>query len=735
MSAIKVGVRLRPINEARKEKWAPGFDIHGRRLTLGAKTYDPDVTLSTTSTQDDVFAHAVPILEAVKDGSNGTILVYGQTGTGKTHTMIGGEGNYDGVAIKSIAYLLDYVRDQTRCGRPTALLMSVLEIYNERITDMLSDEGDNEVTLLNGFPRSTTQKTLSSLEQAVDTVKTALHARHVSETAMNERSSRSHVIFMLDLAEQREDGRAEVSHLFLVDLAGSESVKKSEASGKAVREAGMINKSLLALKTVIMQLSTNQDPATRGHVPYRDSRLTELLQDSIGGTARTMFIACISPNGRDVDETKSTLDYATKARSIRNVSNTARDKLQVRCRGLEVELLKYKNKLDRTAAEKGGYWISKEEHERNIADADELRTLRETVSELQADAKEAKAASGLVKGEIELLKHWLDEKDKDVDRHKQIMAANIQKMQQAAYDLELQVAKRAKAARGAVAGDHDAMRCQIDDVMQHLDSEELALASVHELDAMWNRINQRHADTIAALQAIPLTLESEIMECQKRQAQAIRDAMAAAVKSVTESSTTIDLALSSANKEFASDFELAKSSAATAAATKDLSEREAATTLARATARHARELVAALPTPEPSAETTQALSDVASVFDGSMKQIVCTGISGLSSFSMPPESARPTVPLPSAAAPAVALPNPPPAAADDDVADADSQVSAAMPSRPAASRRRGSIPLGSRLPSADNSQMKRSRSRATDSNLENGRHRRQHPSLPKPPPQ
>lgn len=344
---IKVAIRTRPFVDSQNEKWAPGFEIKGSRIVFGMKIFDPDIVFDQDVTQDRVFDQCMPIIESVKDGHNGTIMVYGQTGTGKTHTMLGGEADNSGVTFRAIEHLLHYVSDRTVSGASIALTLSMIEIYNERMSDMLlqpnssSDNNGPEITLINGVPMGTTKITLETTDAAVATVRRALTQRHVSPTAMNERSSRSHVIVMLDL-EEKIGERYDIRHLYLVDLAGSESVKKSQAVGKAAAEAGMINKSLLALRSVVTALTTASNGG-RVHVPYRDSKLTELLKDSIGGTARTMLIACISPVGRDIEETKNTLEYATKARKIRNNPNEM-EKLQSRIRNLEFQLQAQINK-------------------------------------------------------------------------------------------------------------------------------------------------------------------------------------------------------------------------------------------------------------------------------------------------------------------------------------------------------------------------------------------------------
>ncbi|CUG92279.1 kinesin, putative, partial [Bodo saltans] len=438
-SNICVGIRARPLLDHQKERRAPGLEIRGNRILTGTKVFDPDVVFNEDASQSSIVDSCVPVFESVASGRNGTIMVYGQTGTGKTHTMFGGlhdsafsspataiatnstpintggnpsssstmpapaslsqptapssallcpstpsSGSHNsGIVYSALEYLLERVRSKTRNGLAASISVSMIEIYNEKITDMLplsidvprrggaaggsnnsnnnnnassqrrqqdsplpcptpyvdSDEAcDNEVDenfttigedeeeecetrsvvslaatnasstsdvdtfssraktakpslisaggvtkptagkpsssstaasshnfkeggvlLVNGTPRNNRSIVVTSVEDAVYVVRKALARRHVSPTAMNERSSRSHVIVMLTLDERLTvDSTPETSHLYLIDLAGSECLKKSLATGKAAAEAGMINKSLHALRNVITALTSSQ---------------------------------------------------------------------------------------------------------------------------------------------------------------------------------------------------------------------------------------------------------------------------------------------------------------------------------------------------------------------------------------------------------------------------------------------------------------------------------------------
>lgn len=436
MSSIKVAVRCRPLFDG--ERAASGLDVQNRRILLDSKTYDPDYTFPPSSNQDDIFQICKPVLDVVKEGGlNGTIMVYGQTGTGKTYTMLGNDGQDNGLVHKVIQSMLEHVQAKSSEGAECALTLSMVEIYNERLTDMLSVNGSEEVTLINGFPRFTNKVTLCRIEDANKAVNQGLSWRHTAATAMNEHSSRSHVVFIVDYEEVNAyTNETDVSHLFLVDLAGSESLKKSQAVGTVAGEAGKINKSLLALKSVFLALSNTNEASRPSHVPYRDSRLTELLQDSIGGTARTLMIACISAVGRDIEETKSTLTYAVKARSIRNATNSEREKLLIRLRSLEVENQRLRNRLEDRVTERGSYTIGKEEHQRYQQLEEDVEQLRQAVSELVKDNQAIRAREHIAESRRKALEIVIEEKDAEVERYRLVYQEALKKFELQARSLQ-----------------------------------------------------------------------------------------------------------------------------------------------------------------------------------------------------------------------------------------------------------------------------------------------------------
>ena len=531
-SNIKVAVRLRPLDEGKKEKWANGMEIHGRRIVMGPRTFDPDITLDVSSNQADVFETCTPILDCVRNGNNGTILVYGQTGTGKTHTMLGpgnsslSASNPDrGVTVRAVDYLLQHVTERVMLGSKAALSLSMLEIYNERITDMLVPE-QPLVPLYGGFPHSATKEALASTDQAIATIVRGLSFRHVAQTAMNDRSSRSHVIIMLHVEEQRDDSEeVDVARLFLVDLAGSESIKKSQVAGKAAGEAGLINKSLLALKGVIMALSSS-NAEQRGHVPYRDSRLTEMLQDSIGGSARTMMIACISPVGRDVEETKSTLDYASKARTIRNLANTERDKMAVRIRSLEMDLQKYRNQLQDKINERNGVWVPKEAYERYLSLDDSKEVLQAEVVQMCKQLEQAEARRNIVDSQVQVFKLAAERKEEELDRFRRAQLEVITKFERAEAEMRTYFSQVMNDVATAVEADASAASDRLDSFKRcDLDGDTAVITAGPDIDAICARMNAQVRCVIERLQTQHQEALEEIMADDATRTREMNDAL------------------------------------------------------------------------------------------------------------------------------------------------------------------------------------------------------------------
>jgi kinesin family member 3B len=312
--SVRVCVRCRPLNSKERgdgrERIVHVDPKNGTCVVspIGSneppKTFTFDQVYDESVTQEYIYMNtASRIVESVIDGFNGTIFAYGQTGTGKTFTM---EGVNDppelrGIIPRAFQQIFDLIA--ARGGQNTEFLVraSYLEIYNEEIRDLLSKNTANKLELKENpdagvYVRDLTSYVVKSTRECDKLRDFGAKNRHVGATAMNQDSSRSHSIYTITVesCETREDGSPSIrmGKLNLVDLAGSERQSKTQASGDRLKEATKINLSLSALGNCISALVDGKS----SHIPYRDSRLTRLLQDSLGGNTKTVMMASLTSN-------------------------------------------------------------------------------------------------------------------------------------------------------------------------------------------------------------------------------------------------------------------------------------------------------------------------------------------------------------------------------------------------------------------------------------------------------
>lgn len=330
---VRVALRCRPlvpkeINEGCKSclAFVPGEP----QVIVGKdKPFTYDFVYDPNTEQEEVFTTAVaPLLTGLFEGYNATVLAYGQTGSGKTFSMGGAYNSSQenelavGVIPRVIKRLFQEKEDRDEFQ--FTLSVSYLEIYNEEILDLLCANKDKPTLNIREDPKEgikivgLTEKEVCSAVQMVGCLEQGNAVRTVASTAMNSASSRSHAIFTITVEQRKKHDKNVVfrSKLHLVDLAGSERQKKTKAEGDRLKEGISINKGLLSLGNVISALGDENKKGS--HVPYRDSKLTRLLQDSLGGNSHTLMIACVSPADSNMEETINTLRYADRARKIKN---------------------------------------------------------------------------------------------------------------------------------------------------------------------------------------------------------------------------------------------------------------------------------------------------------------------------------------------------------------------------------------------------------------------------------
>ncbi|XP_034453937.1 kinesin-like protein KIF3A isoform X2 [Hippoglossus hippoglossus] len=361
---VKVVVRCRPFNQKEKmmgHKQVVNVDENRGTITVNKlenpheppKTFTFDTVFGPDSKQLDVYnLTARPIINSVLEGYNGTIFAYGQTGTGKTFTMEGVRAvpELRGIIPNSFAHIFGHI---AKAEGDTRFLVRVsyLEIYNEEVKDLL---GKDQMQRLEVKERPDVGVYIKDLSGYVvnnaddmDRIMTMGHKnRSVGATNMNEHSSRSHAIFTITIecSEKGVDGNQHVrmGKLHLVDLAGSERQGKTGATGQRLKEATKINLSLSTLGNVISALVDGKST----HVPYRNSKLTRLLQDSLGGNSKTMMCANIGPADYNYDETISSLRYANRAKNIKNKARINEDPKDALLRQFQKEIEELKKKLE-----------------------------------------------------------------------------------------------------------------------------------------------------------------------------------------------------------------------------------------------------------------------------------------------------------------------------------------------------------------------------------------------------
>ncbi|NWY09885.1 KIF15 protein, partial [Aphelocoma coerulescens] len=366
--AIKVFVRVRPPSDR------PALTDGDQGLCLSVlssntirlhskpepKIFTFDYVANMETTQESVFSSvAKNIVESCMNGYNGTIFAYGQTGSGKTFTMMGPSDSDNfthslrGVIPRSFEYLFFLIeREKEKAGSGKSFLCkcSFIEIYNEQIFDLLDSASAGlflrEHIKKGVFVDGAVEQVLSSAAEAYQVLTTGWRNRRVASTSMNRESSRSHAVFTITVESMEKNNEVvniRSSLLNLVDLAGSERQKDTHTEGLRLKEAGNINRSLSCLGQVITALVDVGNGKQR-HICYRDSKLTFLLRDSLGGNAKTCIIANVHPGSKCFGETLSTLNFAQRAKLIKNKAIVNED-TQGNVSQLQAEVKKLKEQL------------------------------------------------------------------------------------------------------------------------------------------------------------------------------------------------------------------------------------------------------------------------------------------------------------------------------------------------------------------------------------------------------
>ncbi|XP_057754148.1 kinesin-like protein KIN-12B isoform X2 [Arachis stenosperma] len=340
-SGVRVVVRMRPLCKDKDEEDPIVQKISDDSVSINGQTFTFDSVADMEATQLDIFEHVgVPLVENCLAGFNSSVFAYGQTGSGKTYTMWGpanalseenAASEQRGLTPRVFERLFARINEEQTKHSDKQLSYqchcSFLEIYNEQITDLLDPNQRNlqirEDVKSGVYVENLTEEQVSTMKDVTRLLIKGFTNRRVGATSINSESSRSHTVFTCVVefrCKSSVDGtsRFKTSRINLVDLAGSERQKLTGAAGERLKEAGNINRSLSQLGNLINILAEISQTGKQRHIPYRDSRLTFLLQESLGGNAKLAMICAISPAQSCRSETFSTLRFAQRAKAIKN---------------------------------------------------------------------------------------------------------------------------------------------------------------------------------------------------------------------------------------------------------------------------------------------------------------------------------------------------------------------------------------------------------------------------------
>ncbi|CAG4981268.1 unnamed protein product [Parnassius mnemosyne] len=493
--SIRVVCRFRPLNDSEEKagskfivKFPSGPDDNC--ISIGGKVYLFDKVFKPNATQEKVYNEAAKsIVSDVLAGYNGTIFAYGQTSSGKTHTMEGviGDPGKQGIIPRIVNDIFNHIYAMEE-NLEFHIKVSYFEIYMDKIRDLLDvskvnlsvHEDKNRVP----FVKGATERFVSSPEEVFEVIEEGKSNRHIAVTNMNEHSSRSHSVFLINVKQENLENQKKLSgKLYLVDLAGSEKVSKTGAEGTVLDEAKNINKSLSALGNVISALADGN----KSHIPYRDSKLTRILQESLGGNARTTIVICCSPASFNESETKSTLDFGKRAKTVKNVvcvnEELTAEEWKRRYEREKEKVARLKGKVEKLEAEinrwRSGETVRPEEQV-NLQEIEAVTPVTSFIEEKPPAPPVPVAVASAVEdvamqAKLEALYQQLDDKDEEINQHSQL----VEKLKEQMMEQEELIActrRDYEALQGdmnRIQQENEAAKEEVKEVLQAL--EELAV--------------------------------------------------------------------------------------------------------------------------------------------------------------------------------------------------------------------------------------------------------------------
>ncbi|CAI0374014.1 unnamed protein product [Linum tenue] len=397
--SVKVVVRIRALNDQRRERSRTVRKDSSDSLSIGDRNFTFDSVLDSNSTQEDVFREVgIPLVQSALAGYNASILSYGQTGSGKTYTMWGppsamvadpSPSSHQGIVPRIFQMLFDEIQKEQDSseGKQTnyQCRCSFLEIYNDQIGDLL-DPVQRNLEIMddpkNGlFVENLTEEYVTSYEDLAQMLIKGLSSRKVGATSVNSKSSRSHIVFTFIIESWCKGmsstcfSSSKISRISFVDLAGIDRNKPDDAGRQLARESKHVKKSLSQLGQIVSSLAKEDQPEKFRDVPYEESCLTHLLRESLGGNTKLTVICNISPDNRNDNETLRTLRFGQRIKSIQNnpvineISEDDVNDLSDQIRQLKEELIRAKYDTCKSAGSKSGYFRG-----RNVRDS--LNSLR-----------------------------------------------------------------------------------------------------------------------------------------------------------------------------------------------------------------------------------------------------------------------------------------------------------------------------------------------------------------------
>lgn len=488
---VKVVVRCRPLDEKEirdGHERIVDIDVNKGCITIhnpkGSNTEPPrnftfDAVYDWNSKQRDLYDETFrDLVQSVIEGFNGTIFAYGQTGTGKTFTMQGPKNDPElrGVIPNSFEHIFQHIARTE--NQQYLIRASYLEIYQEEIRDLLAKDHTKRLELKERPDTGVYVKDLSSfVTKSVKEIEHVMNVgnqnRAVGATDMNEHSSRSHAIFIITIECSTEDDEGEnhirVGRLNLVDLAGSERQSKTGATGTRLKEATKINLSLSALCNVISALVDGKST----HIPYRDAKLTRLLQDSLGGNAKTVMVANIGPASYNYDESLSTLRYANRAKAIKNKPKINEDPKDALLREFQEEIARLKAHLQKKGGPKKSKGGKKKRRHRQTADG-------EIISESEDESGDDDEG-----GDVNDEEAYMNEQQQKLEQQKEAILSNQSMLQEEKDRLLEEVRDREnklqseKEAKEALASKIKAMESKLlvggKNIVDHTNEQQRAL--------------------------------------------------------------------------------------------------------------------------------------------------------------------------------------------------------------------------------------------------------------------